>query len=179
MITTRRILVLGTAALVAGACGRADAAPDATVPASAPAAANDSGLVAGTPAGGLEDWVSQVAEGLGKLNEQVSGDVQSAQKIALDLYVTRQEYIEMYWGAQGRLRGEGTEALSALVLGAEDAFHDLLQQLAAEPVEAVAIRATTDSINSRLGRALEEARARGVALIPPGNPPVGGEGAGS
>ena len=179
--TTRFSLILAAAAIVAGACTSTDATPEASeapdpAPSRAPSAAGAEGLVAGTPPGGLEDWVSQVAEGMSGVNEQLGSDVQAAQRTALELYVTRQEYIEMYWGAQGRLGGAGTERLSELVLSAEDAFHDLLQKLSVEPVEGAEVRAITDSINARLGRVVAEAHASGVLLVPPGNPPVGAGG---
>ena len=70
--------------------------------ASAPAAPAE--LAVNTPAGGLEDWIGEVEKGLADLPSLAVKDVGAAQKKAMDLYLSRQEYIEMYWGSGARLK---------------------------------------------------------------------------
>jgi hypothetical protein len=139
----------------------------------APAA--DSILIQGTPAGGLEDWARDIQEGLRELPAEVGRDAQAAQREALDLYVSRQEYIELYWGPSGRLLPEGGTGLGQAVLDAETGFHELLTLLTASPVDSARVSERVDTVTARLNRVLETARTLNVTMIPPGNPPATNE----
>src|SRR5512142_505360 len=107
----RRNLMLMLVAAVVAACQGRDPrtavaetrtiSPGATVPATPFSAPTT--LAAGTPAGGLHDWITDVRRGLQGVTETAAVDPTRASKAALDLYLTRQEYIEMYWGTAGRL----------------------------------------------------------------------------
>ncbi len=101
---------------------RADRAVTVAASASAPAT-----LAVGTPAGGLREWVGDVRRGLAGVPALAVRDAGQAQKRALDLYLTRQEYIEMYWGEGGRLT-RGRE-LAPAIEEAENRFHILLAGL--------------------------------------------------
>ena len=83
-------------------------------------------LAAGTPAGGLRAWIGDVRRGLDGVAATAAVDPERASRTALDLYLTRQEYIEMYWGTAGRL-SRGAE-LGPAVKEAETRFHLLLSR---------------------------------------------------
>jgi FTR1 family protein len=127
----RLILVLCFGAL---ACADKPATPEATN--SGPAAAT-SGFIPGTPEGDLDVWVADIRTGIAPLPTQARADGGAAQRKALDLYVTRQEYIEMYYGPGGRLKASST--LGAEIETAETRFHDLMKLLGAQPVDAAAV----------------------------------------
>ncbi len=167
-------LLLGAGALllaVAGCRGRqpAEAAAETPragsavmVPAGASAPAT---LAAGTPAGGLPDWIGDVRRGLAGVPALATRDAAEAQKRALDLYLTRQEYIEMYWGEGGRLT-RGRE-LAPAIEEAENRFHILLSSL--EPrfgTGAGLIRQQIRSLNEQYQRVLAAAEAAHVAPDP-------------
>jgi hypothetical protein len=131
-------------------------------------------LIQGTPPGGLEDWVNEIVSGIAGLASAAETDAVAAQRRALDLYVGRQEYIEMYWGPQGRLKPDsGAAELGDAVLEAETKFHDVLQVLAAARLDTAKLRTDLTELDARLSRVLAQARQSHAVLIPPGNPPAG------
>jgi hypothetical protein len=132
------------------------------------------GLVANTPPGGLEDWARDIADGLRDLPNQAATDIPGAQRQALDLYVGRQEYIEMYWGPGRPLHPAADARLGEAVLSAEQKFHELLQMLAVQPLDTARVRSEVDSLGARLNRVVGIAKETGAVLTPPGNRPVAG-----
>src|SRR5688572_1665965 len=125
----RRCLRIATTALILAGCSseRTPEAEGAPPVSSAPGAGPTTGLIAGTPPGGLTQWVEEIRAGTSGLPELAITDPAAAQKKALDMYIGRQEYIEMYWGEGGRLT-KGSE-LGIAVKTAEDRFHELMQAL--------------------------------------------------
>jgi len=91
-------------------------------------------------------------------------DPSAAKNRALLLYVTRQEYIEIYYGATGRAVKDS--ALADAVTTAEARFHELLQTLnpAAGPVAVDSLGAEVRSLDRQYERVLARAQALGVAL---------------
>lgn len=85
------------------------------------------GLIPGTPAGDLGAWVGDIRTGLADVRGLAASDPAAAQRKALDLYVTRQEYAEMYYGIDGRARA--TDELAQAIETAEERFHDLMKLL--------------------------------------------------
>src|SRR5687767_13502111 len=59
---------------------------------------NNGGLIPGTPNGDLDNWIADIRTGITEVARLAATDVAAAQRKALDLYVTRQEYSEMYYG---------------------------------------------------------------------------------
>ncbi|HKJ93463.1 MAG TPA: hypothetical protein VJ957_09850, partial [Longimicrobiales bacterium] len=119
-------------------------------------AAADS-LIAGTPVGGLADWVADVRQGLSGLATEAVANVSAAQQKALNLYLSRQEYIEMYYGAAGRLSHGGT--LGEAVSAAEQQYHRLLQLLGGEgAVTRAQVQAALDTLSVRYRDVLSEAQ---------------------
>ncbi len=89
----------------------------------------------------------------------------AAQEQALDMYVGRQEYIEMYYGPGGRL-GAGS-GLGEAVVEAEERFHALMQLLASsEPPTSARVAAVRDSLSAQYDVVLREAARSGVVLDP-------------
>jgi hypothetical protein len=171
-------MILKKLALVATAACLACAEPaendGAAVSDSTAEPTTSAGLVANTPAGGLEDWARDITDGLQDLPNRAATDVTGAQRRALDLYVGRQEFIEMYWGPGRSLHPAADSRLGEAVLSAEQKFHELLQMLAVQPIDTVRVRSEVDSLAARLNRVVGIAKETGAVLTPPGNRPVAG-----
>ncbi|HEX7119793.1 MAG TPA: hypothetical protein VF212_13465 [Longimicrobiales bacterium] len=162
--------VIGAIAAVIGACGaQAPASSDADEAAAAGAPAEKAAateVIPGTPAGGLTDWVADIQRGLAELPARVGSAPKEAQQAALDLYIGRQEYIELYYGPGGR-RTAGAE-LGVAVEEAETRFHELMQLLGgATPPDSASVAAAVEALSAQLDRVVAEAKAVGVSLEPP------------
>jgi high-affinity iron transporter len=134
-------LLLIALAAMATACERVekDAAAEPTTPAVS--------LIPGTPEGDLGDWVQNIVDGTARLPEEAKSDAASAQRKALDLYVSRQEYIEMYYGPGGKL--SASAELGAAIESAEARFHELMQLLGAKPVDIAAVEKATTALHEQ------------------------------
>lgn len=163
------VALAGAAALLAVGCrGDGAARAEAEPPPPAARASMPAGLIAGTPPGGLEDWIADVRRGLTAAAERWADDPAGAQRQALDLYLTRQEYIEQYYGTGGRLNAD--PALGADVKAAEDRFHEVLQQFRPGSDVAPATRAGgLERLFASYDRVLAAAKSAGVPMVPPGN----------
>ncbi len=152
----------------AGGCRGRSAAEAEAAPSPKPPAAISvapSALAPGTPRGGLRDWIGDVRRGLVPIPEEAVRDWSAAQRAALELYLTRQEYIEMYWGSDGKLT-RGT-ALGPAVKEAETRFHDVLQQLLpGKVIQPAVMRVGIDSLSVQYDRVLAAAQRAGVPLDP-------------
>jgi len=159
--------LLTIAFTVATACtgGESDGAAQADAQPTA-----DNVVIQGTPAGGMEDWARDIQTGIRDLAAAATRNSQEAQREALDLYVSRQEYLELYWGPAGRLLPAGGEALGQAVLDAETGFHELLTLLTASPVDSARVSERVDTVTARLERVLATARTVNATMVPPGNP---------
>ena len=116
------------------------------------------GLVAGTPAGGLERWIAEIRSGVDTLPALAARDAAAAKNQALLLYVTRQEYIEIYYGNVGRAVKDSSLAES--VMTAETRFHELLQVAnpPAGAIDGAALRKAAGALAAQYDRVLERAR---------------------
>ena len=159
------------AACVAGvvACGggTADEMSQAEPAADARAAETRAGLIPGTPAGGLEQWIQDIYNGLEGVEALSATDGMAAQRQALEQYIDRQEYIELYYGPGGRLVSAEHVTLGAAVDSAEARFHDLMR-VANEAGDSTATAAAVSALRTEYDRVLSEARAAGVPLTPDG-----------
>jgi high-affinity iron transporter len=150
----RRLLPLVLALAITAACERAES-PENTQVAETQAApaAPASGLIAGTPEGDLDRWVTDIRSGIAPLTEEAKTNGSAAQGKALNLYVTRQEYIEMYYGAGGRLNASA--ALGTEVEAAETRFHELMKLLGTQPVDVPAVEKAVAALDAQQARVLE------------------------
>lgn len=158
----------GVAAALAaalGACGAQAPEPAAAGKAAAPVGAGASGVIPGTPAGGLRDWVTDIRRGTADLPARAAVAPGEAQRQALELYIGRQEYIELYYGPGGR-RAAG-EALGAAVEEAEARFHELLQLLGTPRPDPSRVSESVAALAAQLERVVVEARAAGVPVDEP------------
>src|SRR5919106_6276136 len=99
-------IIITLAAAVIAACDN-NSSRQAVAATGAPAAAGNAvtdSLIPGTPPGDLGEWVADIRNGIAGVPKLVASDAAAAQRAALDLYVTRQEYAEMYYGVDGRIR---------------------------------------------------------------------------
>lgn len=168
------VLVLASLSAASTACGHsADATRAARSPESAesvlgdaaPAGADASGLLKGTPAGGLRDWIADVGTGLRHdVEPLVETSSSKALEHAVALYVTRQEYIEQYY-EKGRPLYAG-EALATAVKDAETRFHELMEVLQRQPADAPAVDEAVDRLMAQYGRVLSEAEAANARMSP-------------
>jgi FTR1 family protein len=110
------------------------------------------GLIAGTPDGDLDQWVTDIRTGIQPLAAEAVADGPGAQRKALDLYITRQEYIEMYYGPGGRL--QASAELGNAIEESEAAFHNLMQLLGKPPVDAEAARQAVAALDEKQARVL-------------------------
>jgi hypothetical protein len=166
----RVLLPLSAAAVFLAGAACAPGSPDDAAADSPPAAhaADSDALVppAGEiPPGGLADWIEDVREGLAALPARAAADPAAAQRLALDHYVGRQEYIELFYGANGRLTAG--ETLGPAVMSAEAKFHDLMLLLGGSPPpDSTRVRAAVDALLAEYDRVLQEANRAGVPLDP-------------
>ncbi|NJD09558.1 MAG: hypothetical protein FIB01_03600 [Gemmatimonadetes bacterium] len=124
--------------------------------------AEPGGLAAGTPAGGREGWIGEVRAGLAGMPELAERDPAAAKNRALQLYVTRQEYIEMYYGTAGRAV-RGTELAEAVVT-AESRFHALHRGLNPPDgrVDVRAVGPAAGALRDQYDLVLQRARQLGL-----------------
>src|SRR5262245_35727595 len=98
---------------------------------SAPPAEPNRELVAGTPAGDLEEWVAEMRAGLDSVSALVATDRAAAHRKVLGLYMNRQEFLEAYYGQGGRMLP--TAGLAQAVDTNEERFHELMRLGEATP----------------------------------------------
>lgn len=135
--------------LVASACA-ADEGPEAGGDSAVETEAAAAGSEGSTPSDGTS---------------AASYDPTAVRKRVLDLYVTRQEYIEMYWGPGGRLAAG--ESLGAAVEASEARFHDLMIMLGeTPPPPASRVSEAGSAVVAAHELVLEEARSAGISLDP-------------
>jgi hypothetical protein len=125
--------------------------------------------IPGTPEGGLERWIGDIRSGIAPLPAMAATDPARAQQHALDLYLSRQEYIELYYGDRGRLARhpdviDGVDA-------AEARFHELLRLLGRDPApERAEVADAVADLDGRLQELIALAREAAVPLDPTSAP---------
>jgi hypothetical protein len=172
---TRLLLICCAIGSAACAGDGADSGGSAAAAETVPPAVADTGLIRGTPPGGLADWVGEIEAGIGGIAERAARDRAGARKAALDLYVGRQEYLEMYYGTNGRLSLEAP-ALGEAVMAAEARFHDLMMLLNAPASDSAATVSAEAALLESYRAVRDEATEANVAPMPPGNAPASGTG---
>jgi FTR1 family protein len=137
------------------ACGCAEQ-PEATTTNDATAgstAAAANTLIKGTPDGDLDKWVSDIRTGISTLSAEARADAAAAGRKTNDLYISRQEYIEMYYGAGGRLKA--SEALGVEIENAETRFHELMKIFLAQPIDVGAVDGAVKALDAQQAKVLE------------------------
>lgn len=127
------------------------------------------------PPGGLPEWIADIRDGLRDLPARARQDPVGAQRQALELYLSRQEVIERYYGAGGPRTGP---ALGEAVEAGELRFHELLRLTArTPPPDSGEVAEAVAALEAQLEEVLRRARAEGVPLTAPqsdGGEPGGG-----
>ncbi|MEN8376046.1 MAG: FTR1 family protein [Gemmatimonadota bacterium] len=189
----RRYLTLLTVAALAllwvTACGSDADANDQGGPQAAeraPVPADAATRAPGTPDGGLADWITDIRA---TLDELPTDSPATARQRVLDVYIGRQEFIELYYGPGGLLGPR--EELTASVAEAEARFHELMSTLGQDPApEPARVAELVNELDGQLDVVLDAAEVDGVPPAPPeaaqtsandGDPEglAGGAGAGS
>lgn len=109
------------------------------------------GLIPGTAPGDLGDWVKDIRRGIADLPAASQKDAPAAQRIAIQLYVSRQEYNEMYYGAEGRIKTNSPELAQAIET-AEERFHELMRLLGTQHPARGAVQAAVDALDAQQGK---------------------------
>ena len=130
------------------------AAPAVSVP--------NNGLIPGTPAGDEGDWIAEIRGGIKSLPAMTKTDPAAAQKKALELYVTRQEYSEMYYGVNGR--NKVSVEMGNQIATAEQRFHDLLKILTAKNPNPAEVSAAVAKLDAEQKKVLEMWTASGAHI---------------
>lgn len=126
----------------------------------------------GVPGGGIRQWIHDIRSGLQEVRTSPAG----SRSAVLDLYVGRQEYVEMYYGRNGQLTGDDHPELAEAVLAQESLFHELMQVTGADEVEPAVVRAKVDELEAQTERVMELAREAGVPLESHAPPDAEGSG---
>lgn len=130
----------------------------------APGSGGESDMIFNTPEGGALDWLADIAAGLDTVPALVGGDPAAAQTQVLNLYVTRQEYLEGYFGPGGRLGT--TPELAEAIKTNEARFHALMQELAKESPDSARVVTLTDSLAAQVSRVRTVAESVDRELTP-------------
>jgi FTR1 family protein len=145
----RRLLLCS--AIACAACS--EAPKPAENETAANAAAPTSGLIPNTPPGDLDTWVADIRAGIAELPELAATDAAAAGRKTNDLYISRQEYIEMYYGVGGRLKA--SEALGAEIESSEARFHELMQVFLKQPIDVSAVAPAVKALDAQQAKVLE------------------------
>lgn len=165
-------LVLASGLAVAGCSRGVEPGTDAGARTAEGEAGPAGGIrVEGTPPGGLESWLSDITSGMPTEGSALTSEWRVLQQRLLELYVGRQEYVEMYWGPNGRLQGEGGLALGQSVLDLETAFHGVLQAVASVPMDTSSVLSAAAEVKREAAAVWEAAKVSGLPLSPPPDTP--------
>jgi hypothetical protein len=124
-------------------------------------------LIAGTPPGDIEQWIQDMRSGLDSVKAVISTNRPESHRRLLELYVTRQEYVEMYYGPSGRMSPQ--PELSTAVKLNETRFHEAMRLTGATPpASQESINQALSALDAQMGLVLENAsrtanRVRGAA----------------
>jgi hypothetical protein len=140
-------LILLAAALAAAGCNSPAQQEAVAATSTSGTSVPNNGLIPGTPAGDLGDWVREIRSGVAEARKLVKTDVAAAQKKTLDLYVTRQEYSEMYYGLEGRIKTNAD--LPQAIETAEERFHDVMKLLAAKKPSVEEVRTAMTALDKQ------------------------------
>jgi hypothetical protein len=152
-LTFARLTLAATALLLMGSCDRP--AESARAESSTPPAVI--ALIAGTPAGDLEDWVGEIRVGLDSVKGLVDNAVEANRRIVM-LYATRQEYLEAYYGPTGSV--SPSESLGTAVKTAETRFHELMKLTSAtSPVPRADVERAIAALEAQMDVVLREAKS--------------------
>lgn len=159
-------LILCAAAASAACNGPADrdAVAATGTPAKAVSVPND-GLLPLTPPGDLGDWVNDIREGIAKLPAQARTDAPAAQRAAIQLYVSRQEYDEMYYGVDGRVKAPAQ--LGHEIETAEERFHELMRLLGTKNPSSDSVKAAVAALDAQQAVVAKLWKATGLHINRP------------
>lgn len=162
----RGIVALSTTAaalLWLGACEAPPPSVDETAEPAGAQPADAAGRVSGTPDGGLVDWIDDIRAALVELP---TDSPTVARQRVLDVYIGRQEFIELYYGPGGRLAPRAE--LVATVEEAEARFHTLMQRLGEDPPpQPTEVDSLVNELDAQLDAVIAAAEVDGVPPAPP------------
>lgn len=162
------LLMFTVLAATAAACERpahhAIAASASDTKASAVSVPNN-GVIPGTPAGDLDRWVKEIRKGIAQVPELMKTNPAAAQKSTMNLYITRQEYSEMYYGKDGRLRA--SDELAVAVSDAELRFHELMTLVGTKNPSPAAVETAVKALDKQQDRVAKLWKKTGVHIQHP------------
>ncbi len=161
-------MLAGAAVVLGFACAGSEEPAEYAAPAEPGGGGAAGQVLPGTPPGGLAEWVADIEQGLRGLPAGfASGGVpeEGWGRRVVDLYISRQEFIERYYGSGGILGAE--EALGAEVTEAESRFHTLLTLTGgAEEPDSATLAAAVSALLGQLEVVVRDAGSAGLPLDP-------------
>jgi hypothetical protein len=134
-----------------------------------PRSESDQTLSPGTPASGYVDWIADLRRGLARVADLAQTEPETARFTLEELYASRHEYLERYFGSGGAMyMGDG---LAQAVDRSAIHFQELMRQLATMDEEPARIEESVRAAEQALYDVEEAARAAGL----PPTAPHGGD----
>jgi hypothetical protein len=128
----------------------------------------DAAIAPGTPAGGYQDWVADLRSGLDRTVRVAGTDREAALHEVRELYASRHEYLQLYFGDGGVLHaGDG---LAQAVERSAAEFRSLMRQLASMGGDGAAVGAAVEAARGSLDAIEAEAVAAGLPAAAPRTP---------
>lgn len=123
-------------------------------------------IMPGTPANGYIDWVADLRAGLARVEaDATASEREESLRLMQDLYATRHEYLEHYFGRGGALFvGDG---MAEAVARSAAELHDLMRRLADPAEDASRLRDTIRAADQALYDVEAEGRAAGLSPTAP------------
>jgi hypothetical protein len=128
-------------------------------------AGQDDVAAPGTPAGGYLDWIAELQSGLDRVAAVAVTDRETALREVQELYASRHEYLQIYFGDGGAMYVSGE--LAQAVERSADEFRSLIRQLASMADDGVAVEDAVAAAARSLDAVAATAHAAGLPADAP------------
>jgi hypothetical protein len=129
------------------------------------AAGADDATAPGTPAGGYLDWIADLRAGLHRVAAVAVADRETALREVQELYASRHEYLQIYFGDGGAMYVN--DELAQAVERSADAFRSLIRQLASMAEDDAAVEDAVAGAARSLDEVESAAHAAGLPADAP------------
>jgi hypothetical protein len=119
----------------------------------------------GTPAGGYLDWIAELRSGLERVADVAVTDRETALREVQELYASRHEYLQLYFGDGGAMYV--SDELAQAVERSADEFRSLIRQLASMADDGAAVEDAVAAAARSLDAVAATAHAAGLPADAP------------
>jgi hypothetical protein len=119
----------------------------------------------GTPAGGYLDWIAELRSGLDRVAAVAVTDRETALREVQELYASRHEYLQLYFGDGGAMYV--SDELAQAVERSADEFRSLIRQLASMADDGAAVEEAVAAAARSLDAVAATAHAAGLPADAP------------